>query len=123
MASTSDDDISELRSYESNGSEEIEEEEEEDYDDVDQIEKEEEIEESELGSESEVDESDNDLEVMEILGQTQQHNQNKSQSIPIGKNIVANGLEKMVSIGENLSEKKDSISKRALFIHPPRLMK
>lgn len=99
MASTSDDDISELRSYESNGSEEIEEE--EDYDDdVDPIEKQEEveeIEESELESESEVEESDNDLEVMEIFGQTQQYNQNKSQSIPNGNSIVANGSEKMVS--------------------------
>ncbi|XP_055299571.1 E3 ubiquitin-protein ligase lubel isoform X2 [Sitodiplosis mosellana] len=110
MASTSDDDISELRSYESNGSEEIEEEEEDDVDgDEEGVEEEEElVEESDL--ESEVEESDNDLEVMKILGQTQQHIQNEPQPIPIANHTVASGSEKKAN--ETIPSKNDGVIKK-----------
>lgn len=124
MASTSDDDISELRSYESNDGEEIEEEEfvEEIVGEEEQVEFEESESELELESESEVEESDNDLEVMEILAQTQQHTQNDPQPFPVvnnevASNTIASGSEKKVSArGKPFHE---TISKRfCLFIHP-----
>lgn len=88
MVSTSDDDVPELRSYESNGSEEEFSAEDEEYNEGMAREgnefgeedgpQEEESEQSEnVGGEenSDADESENDLEVMEILGQNeaQQH--------------------------------------------------
>lgn len=86
MVSTSDDDISELRSYESNDSDGVEEEE----NAVD------EIEESEY--ESEVEESDIDLEVMEILRQTEhiQHTQTELEAV----DIASGSSEKQVSFGK-----------------------
>ncbi|XP_031617064.1 uncharacterized protein LOC116336963 isoform X2 [Contarinia nasturtii] len=58
MVSTSNDDVSELKSYESNGSE---------------TESGSELEQDDKEQESEAEKSENDLEVMEILGQTEAH--------------------------------------------------
>lgn len=91
MVSTSDDDISELQSYESNGHEESEQSDEE----IEEIEEEEEVEEvDESELESDVDESDNDLEVMEILGHTEH------QPVAIAMNTIASGFDKRVSSGK-----------------------
>lgn len=81
MVSTSDDDISELKSYESNGSE----------------------------MDSKEERSDNDLEVMEILGQTESLQQPSQSEHPI--EISANEVSKIeanesgteVSAGNSIS--------------------
>lgn len=94
MVSTSEDEVSELGSYDSNEyemeSEGVEEEEVEEYEEY-----EEEVE----------DRSDNDLEVMEILGhtETQKTIQKITQPEVVEKadsNAVSNGLNEKVSVGK-----------------------